>query len=86
MTFSRRWLLTALAFFMLAAGVPDPALASGGGDAGTTTPAKALAIDPDHLGRLNKLCFLPCSEYRDLKKAVESYEKSGGRVKPTAAK
>jgi hypothetical protein len=26
---------------------------------------------------------LPCSEYRDLKKAVEAYEKSGGKVKPT---
>jgi tetratricopeptide (TPR) repeat protein len=39
-----------------------------------------------HLARLDKLCFLPCSEYRDLKKAVEAYEKSGGTVKPTAAK
>ena len=36
-----------------------------------------------YLARLDSLCFLPCSEYRDLKKAVEAYEKSGGKVKPT---
>jgi len=36
----------------------------------------------EHLARLDKLCFFPCSEYRDLKKAVEAYEKSGGSVKP----
>jgi tetratricopeptide (TPR) repeat protein len=45
-------------------------------------PAKAK----QHLTTLNSLCFLPCSEYSDLKKAVEAYEKSGGKVKPTAAK
>jgi len=28
----------------------------------------------EHLARLNKLCFLPCSEYSDLKKAVEKYK------------
>jgi len=44
-------------------------------------PAKAK----QHLKTLNSLCFLPCSEYTDLKKAVETYEKSGGKVKPTAA-
>jgi tetratricopeptide (TPR) repeat protein len=44
-------------------------------------PAKAK----QHLTTLNALCFLPCSEYSDLKKAVEAYEKSGGKVKPTAA-
>ena len=27
-----------------------------------------------HLDALNKLCFLPCEEYSDLKKAVASYE------------
>ena len=32
----------------------------------------------EHLGRLDKLCFFPCSQYRDLKKAVEAYESSGG--------
>ena len=44
-------------------------------------PAKAK----QHLTTLNSLCFLPCAEYSDLKKAVEAYEKSGGKVKPTAA-
>ncbi len=39
----------------------------------------------EHLRTLNSLCFLPCSEYRDLKKAVELYEKSGGKSKPTAS-
>ncbi|HSE93031.1 MAG TPA: tetratricopeptide repeat protein [Methylomirabilota bacterium] len=50
-----------------------------------------LALDDlgkakEHLKALDKLCFLPCSEYRDLKKAVEVYEKSGGKVKPQATK
>jgi tetratricopeptide (TPR) repeat protein len=27
----------------------------------------------EHLARLDKLCFLPCEEYSDLKKAVEQY-------------
>jgi tetratricopeptide (TPR) repeat protein len=31
----------------------------------------------EHLARLDSLCFLPCSEYRDLKNAVEQYEKTG---------
>ena len=30
-----------------------------------------------HLARLNALCFLPCAEYRDLKKAIETFEKTG---------
>jgi tetratricopeptide (TPR) repeat protein len=34
-------------------------------------PAKAR----HHLKALDSLCFLPCSEYTDLKKAVEAYEK-----------
>jgi tetratricopeptide (TPR) repeat protein len=29
----------------------------------------------EHLARLDKLCLLPCSAYRDLKKAVDRYEK-----------
>jgi tetratricopeptide (TPR) repeat protein len=29
----------------------------------------------EHLAALNRLCFFPCGEYRDLKKAVEDYEK-----------
>ena len=28
----------------------------------------------EHLAMLDKLCFFPCGEYRDLKKAVERYE------------
>jgi len=39
----------------------------------------------EHLARLDSLCFLPCSEYRDLKRAIEAYEKTGGKVKPTAS-
>ena len=36
-----------------------------------------VAKAKEHLARLNTLCFLPCSEYKDLKKAVEQYEKTG---------
>ena len=39
----------------------------------------------EHLRALSSLCFLPCSEHRDLKKAVDAYEKSGGKSKPTAS-
>jgi tetratricopeptide (TPR) repeat protein len=39
----------------------------------------------EHLRTLDSLCFITCSEYRDLKRAVEVYEKSGGKSKPTAA-
>lgn len=50
-----------------------------------------LALDnlpkaKEHLKRLDSLCFFPCSEYRDLKAAVEAYERSGGRVKPSAGR
>jgi tetratricopeptide (TPR) repeat protein len=45
-----------------------------------------LARAKEHLARLDALCFLPCSEYRELKEAVRAYEKSGGKVKPTAAR
>jgi Flp pilus assembly protein TadD len=34
-------------------------------------PAKAK----EHLAQLDKLCFLPCSEYRDLKTAIAEYER-----------
>lgn len=34
-----------------------------------------LAKAKEHLARLSSLCFLPCAEYRDLKQAVEAYEK-----------
>jgi hypothetical protein len=40
----------------------------------------------EHLARLSSLCFFPCEEYSDLKRAVEAYEKSGGSVKPAAAR
>jgi tetratricopeptide (TPR) repeat protein len=48
-----------------------------------------LALDDlpkakEHLARLNRLCMFGCEQYRDLKKAVEAYEKSGGKVKPVA--
>ena len=39
----------------------------------------------EHLGTLNSLCMITCGEYRDLKRAVEAYEKTGGKSKPTAA-
>jgi tetratricopeptide (TPR) repeat protein len=39
----------------------------------------------EHLKTLDSLCFITCSEYRDLKHAVEAYEKSGGKAKPTAS-
>jgi Tfp pilus assembly protein PilF len=30
----------------------------------------------EHLAALDKLCFLPCGEFRDLKRAIERYESS----------
>ncbi|MCD6041659.1 MAG: hypothetical protein K0R40_1262 [Burkholderiales bacterium] len=33
-----------------------------------------VAKAKEHLGTLDKLCFLPCSEYSDLKKAIAAYE------------
>jgi len=30
-----------------------------------------------HLATLDRLCFLPCSQYRDLKKAIEAYQARG---------
>jgi tetratricopeptide (TPR) repeat protein len=43
-----------------------------------------LARAREHLKILDKLCLFPCEEYTDLKKAVQAYEASGGRVKPTS--
>jgi Flp pilus assembly protein TadD len=40
----------------------------------------------EHLRGLDSLCVFSCSEYRDLKKAVDVYEKSGGKSKPTASR
>jgi tetratricopeptide (TPR) repeat protein len=50
-----------------------------------------LALDDvaharEHLKRLDKLCLFSCEEYRDLKKAIQAYEKSEGKVKPAAAR
>ncbi len=39
----------------------------------------------EHLARLDKLCFFPCEEYSDLKKAVEDYksaQQGGNRSRP----
>jgi len=44
-----------------------------------------LAKAKEHLRTLDSLCFFGCAEYRDLKKAVELYEKSGGKSKPSAS-
>ena len=38
----------------------------------------------EHLAVLDKLCFLPCEEYSDLKRAVRDYESSGGRIRPVS--
>lgn len=43
-----------------------------------------LAKAKAHLARLDALCFFPCAEYRDLKRAVEAYEASGGKVRPAS--
>jgi tetratricopeptide (TPR) repeat protein len=38
----------------------------------------------EHLATLDKLCFFPCEEYSDLKKAVQAYESSGGNITPAS--
>ena len=43
-----------------------------------------LSKAKEHLAALDRLCRMGCSQYRDLKKAVETYEKSGGKIKPHA--
>jgi Tfp pilus assembly protein PilF len=40
----------------------------------------------EHLATLDSLCTFSCSEYRDLKKSVEAYEKNGGKTKPAASR
>ena len=44
-----------------------------------------LAKAKEHLARLNRNCLFSCEEYRDLKKAVQAYEKSNGKIKPAAS-
>jgi tetratricopeptide (TPR) repeat protein len=34
----------------------------------------------EHLKVLDRLCWLPCSEYTDLKKAIASFKANGGKV------
>jgi hypothetical protein len=34
-----------------------------------------VAKAKEHLGQLDKLCFFPCVEYTDLKKAIAEHEK-----------
>ena len=47
------------------------------GDPAASIPIYQKALEAkEHLARLDKLCFLPCEEYTDLKKAVEAYEKT----------
>ncbi|HEY7517596.1 MAG TPA: tetratricopeptide repeat protein [Methylomirabilota bacterium] len=50
-----------------------------------------LALDDlpkakEHLARLSRLCLFGCEQYTDLKKAVEAYEKSAGKLKPAATR
>ena len=50
-----------------------------------------LALDDlpkakEHLARLSRLCLFGCEQYTDLKKAVEAYEKSAGKIKPAAVR
>ena len=45
-----------------------------------------VAKAKEHLVTLNSLCTFSCSEYRDLKKSIEAYEKNGGKSKPAASR
>ena len=42
-----------------------------------------LASAKQHLARLDSLCFFSCEEYRDLKKAIESFERTGKGPAPS---
>jgi hypothetical protein len=33
-----------------------------------------VAKAKEHLGSLDKICFFPCTEFTDLKKAISEYE------------
>jgi tetratricopeptide (TPR) repeat protein len=45
-----------------------------------------VAKAKEHLRLLDSLCTFSCSEYRDLKKSIEVYERNGGKSKPAAAR
>ena len=36
-----------------------------------------VAKAKEHLGALDKLCFFPCDEHRELKRAISEYEAKG---------
>jgi Flp pilus assembly protein TadD len=39
-----------------------------------------LAKAEEHLKALDRLCFLPCEEYADLKKSITAYKANGNKV------
>jgi len=45
-----------------------------------------VAKAKEHLKSLDSICTFSCSEYRDLKKSIEAYEKGGGKAKPAASR
>jgi tetratricopeptide (TPR) repeat protein len=45
-----------------------------------------LSNAKQHLATLDSLCFFPCSEYSDLKKAIQEFERNGGATKPSAGR
>jgi tetratricopeptide (TPR) repeat protein len=45
-----------------------------------------LAKAKEHLARLDSLCFFPCSEYRDLKKAIKAYQAGRGGAPPAGSR
>jgi hypothetical protein len=93
-----RALLVGLALLAWSPG-PLPALAAGG-DGDTSSRSTTAPADPDYTAAvraikqqdfptsirlLRALCLFSCEEYRDLKKAVEAYERSGGKIRPGAS-
>ena len=42
---------------------------------------KNLPKAEEHLAALNRLCFLPCEEYTDLKRKVDAYKSNVGKAK-----
>ena len=40
---------------------------------------KNVAKAKEHLAQLDKICFLPCAEYTELKNAIASYERTAAR-------
>jgi hypothetical protein len=44
-----------------------------------------MTVPRRRIAWLNRLCFFGCEEYRDLKKAVQTYEKTRSKIKPAAS-